>query len=189
MPVVRKPDSTETAVQWTGWRVDSVLRADPLANPARHYYSPANPRAVQDCFFVARICSIRGPMAKTQSLMARLLNTPDLPAIVPRLPPEVLYRVIQTCGLEDCSEFVALATPAQLGRVFDLDLWRARTPGLEERFDPDRFGVWLEVLLDAGAGVAADALAGLDPDLVVGGFAQHIAVFDVVAAAPYTMLD
>ena len=128
-------------------------------------------------------------MAKMQSLMARLLNTPDLPAIVPRLPPEVLHRVIQTCGLEDCSEFVALATPAQLGRVFDLDLWRARTPGVEERFDPDRFGVWLEVLLDAGTDVAADALEGLDPDLVVGGIAQHIAVFDVVAATPYTMLD
>jgi hypothetical protein len=128
-------------------------------------------------------------MANTQSLLARLLNTPDLPAIVPRLPPEVLHRVIQTCGLEDCGEFVALATPAQLGRVFDLDLWRARTPGTEERFDSDRFGVWLEVLLDAGPDVAADTLAGLDLALVVGGIAQHIAVFDVVAATPYTMLD
>ena len=128
-------------------------------------------------------------MANTQSLLARLLNTPDLPAIVPRLPPEVLHRIIQTCGLEDCSEFVALATPAQLGRVFDLDLWRARTPGMEERFDPDRFGVWLEVLLEAGPDVAADTLAGLDLELVVGGIAQHIAVFDAVAATPYTMLD
>jgi len=128
-------------------------------------------------------------MATTQSLMARLLNTPDLPAIVPRLPPEVLHRVILACGLEDCSEFVALATPAQLGRVLDLDLWRARTPGTEERLDPDRFGVWLEVLLEAGTDVAADKLAGLELDLVVGGIAQHIAVFDVVAATPYIMLD
>src|SRR5262249_13859810 len=65
----------------------------------------------------------------------------------------------------------------------------ARTPGVEERFDPDRFGVWLEVLLDAGTDVAADKLAGLDLELVVAGLAQHIAAFDVVAATPYTMLD
>ena len=84
---------------------------------------------------------------------------------------------------------MALATPAQLGRVFDFDLWRGRTPGVEERFDPDRFGVWLEVLVEAGPDVAADKLGGLDLDLVVAGIAQHVAVFDVVAATPYTMLD
>src|SRR5262245_944710 len=128
-------------------------------------------------------------MAKSQTLLARLLNTPDLPAIVPRLPPEVLHRVIEACGLEDCAEFVALATPVQLARVFDLDLWRARTPGSDERFDADRFGVWLAVLLDAGPEVAAEKLAGLDIDLVVAGFAQHIAVFYMVAGASYTTLD
>jgi hypothetical protein len=128
-------------------------------------------------------------MANSQTLLARLLNTPDLPAIVPRLHPDVLHRVIRTCGLEDCAELVAHATPAQLARVFDLDLWRAPVPGREERFDADRFAVWLAVLLDAGAEVAADKLAALDLDLVAGGFAQHVAVFDRAAVAPYTTLD
>jgi hypothetical protein len=128
-------------------------------------------------------------MAKSRSLLARLLNAPDLPAIVPRLQPEVLNRVIQTCGLESCSEVVALATPAQLARVFDLDLWRARAPGADERFDADRFGVWLEVLLDAGPEVAAEKLAGLEVDLVAGGLSQHVLVFDQAAIAPYTTLD
>ena len=27
---------------------------------------------------------------------------------MPRLPPELLHRVIQTCGLEDCAQLVAL---------------------------------------------------------------------------------
>ena len=38
-------------------------------------------------------------MAKSQSLLVRLLNTPDFPTIVPRLQPDVLHRVIQTCGV------------------------------------------------------------------------------------------
>jgi hypothetical protein len=128
-------------------------------------------------------------MANSQSLLARLLNAPDLPAIVPRLKPEVLHRVIQTCGLEDCSAVVSLATPAQLERVFDMDLWRAPTPGRDERFDADRFGVWLAVLLDAGPEVAAEKLAGLDIDLVAAGFAQHIVAMDHAAVAAYTTLD
>jgi hypothetical protein len=128
-------------------------------------------------------------MAKSQTLLARLLNTADLPAIVPHLHPDVLHRVIQTCGLEDCAELVAHATPAQLERVFDLDLWRARAPGRDERFDAERFGVWLTVLADAGPEIAADKLAQLDLDLVAGGFAQHVAAFDHAAVAPYTTLD
>ena len=42
-------------------------------------------------------------MAKSRSLLNRLLSTPDLANAVPRLQPDVLHRVIQTCGLEDCA--------------------------------------------------------------------------------------
>ena len=127
----------------------------------------------------------RGPRRPTglsvstpRPLLERILDTPHLERVVPRMPPEILHRVIQTCGLEDCGELMALATPAQLSRVFDLDLWRAGQPGLDEQFDAARFGVWLEVLMAAGATVAAEKLAGLDIDLVTAGFAQHVRVFD-----------
>jgi len=93
----------------------------------------------------------------------------------------MLHRVIQTCGLEDCSELVALATPDQLARVFDLDLWRAERPGRDEQFDADRFGVWLDVLVEAGAAVAAEKLAEIDIDLVITALAQHVRVFDRAA--------
>ncbi|HEU4693326.1 MAG TPA: DUF6178 family protein, partial [Vicinamibacterales bacterium] len=53
-------------------------------------------------------------------LIDRLLDTPHLAHVVPRLQPEVLHRVIQQCGLEDCGQLVALTTPGQLARVFDL---------------------------------------------------------------------
>ena len=73
---------------------------------------------------------------------------------------------------------MALATPDQLASVLDLDLWRAAQPGLDEQFDADRFGVWLEVLMESGAGVAAQTLAEMDVDLVIAALAQHARVFD-----------
>lgn len=128
-------------------------------------------------------------MAKTRPLLDRLLQTPDLATIVPRLQPEILHRVIQSCGLEDCAEFVALATPDQLTRILDADLWRTRTPGGGEAFDVDRFGTWIAVLMESGAAIAAETLLGLDIDLAIAGFARHAAVFDGAAISPYTTLD
>jgi len=128
-------------------------------------------------------------MAKSRGLLERLLNTPDLPAIVPRLEPELLHRVIQACGLEDCADVVALATPEQVARVVDSDVWRARAAGSDEEFDAGRFGMWLEVLMQSGAAVAAEKLAGLDIDLVIAGLAHHVAVFDSAAVSSYTTLD
>ena len=122
-------------------------------------------------------------------LLDRLLDTPHLAQAIPRLPPELLHRVIQACGLEDSADVVALATPEQLAQVFDLDLWRAPTAGVDEELDPDRFGVWLEVLMQSGVAVAAQKLAGIDLDLVVTGLAQHLAVYDRGAVSPYTTTD
>ena len=122
-------------------------------------------------------------------MIERILDTRQLARVVPRMPPEVLHRVIQACGLEDSGELVALATPDQLSRVFDLDLWRADQPGLDEQFDADRFGLWLEVLMESGAGVAAEKISGMDADLVVAAFAQHVRVFDVAALSPAAPTD
>jgi uncharacterized protein DUF6178 len=120
----------------------------------------------------------------SRTLLERILDTPRVAQIVPHLRPEVLHRVIQSCGLEDCAEFVALATPGQLARVFDLDLWHARRPGLDEELDAGRFGVWLDVLMESGSAVAAEKLAGIDADVVVAALAQHVLVFDRAAKSP-----
>jgi hypothetical protein len=101
----------------------------------------------------------------------------------------VLQRVIQRCGLEECAELVAAATPAQLSRVLDIDLWRVPATGAGEGFDADRFGVWIEVLMQAGAPVAAEKLMGLDLELAVTGLSRLAAMFDQAAVAPFTTLD
>jgi hypothetical protein len=131
--------------------------------------------------------AVRGPW--DGRLLDRILDLPHLAHSVPRLQPELLHKVIQSCGLEDCGELVALTTPEQLGRVLDLDLWRSAGAGRDEQFDPDRFGLWLEVLAESGVNMAAQKLAGMDPDLVITGLAQHVRVFDSASVTPYTTTD
>src|SRR5918911_151744 len=104
---------------------------------------------------------------KQTTALRRILETPALAQVVPQLQPELLHKIIRSYGLEDCGEVVALATPEQLARVFDLDLWRAAKAGMDEQFDAERFGLWIEVLLETGATMAAQKLAGIDAELVI----------------------
>src|SRR5215471_1679509 len=124
-----------------------------------------------------------------RTVLARILDTPHLDHVVPRLQPDLLHRVIQSCGLEDCGELVMLATPEQLTRIFDLDLWRAAEPGMDEQFDAERFGLWLEVLVECGVEIAAQKLAQVDVEVVVAGLSEHARVFDGAVVTPYRTTD
>ena len=104
--------------------------------------------------------------------LARLLDAPSLARVVPHLAPETLHQIIGYRGLDACGELVTSATPAQLASLLDLDLWRHAQPGRDEQFDVDRFGEWLEVLVDTGDSVAARTVAALDPHLVIVGLCR-----------------
>jgi hypothetical protein len=110
--------------------------------------------------------------------LARLLDTPFFARVVPHLAPETLHQLIQYRGLDACGELVTSATPAQLTSLLDLDLWRHAQPGRDEQFDVDRFGEWLEVLVDTGDSVAARTVAALDKHLVIVGLSRYLRVFD-----------
>lgn len=109
-------------------------------------------------------------------LLARVLETPELSAQIPALPAPVLGKLIDHVGLEDAGELVALATTEQLAGIFDEDLWRSARVGEDERFDSERFLLWLEVLLEAGDAFVAERLAALPPDLVTLAFHRHLLV-------------
>jgi Family of unknown function (DUF6178) len=110
--------------------------------------------------------------------LARLLDAPFFARVVPHLAPETLHQLIQYRGLDACGELVTSATPAQLTSLLDLDLWRHAQPGRDEQFDADRFGEWLEVLVDTGESVAARTVAALDKHLVIVGLSRYLRVFD-----------
>lgn len=121
-----------------------------------------------------------------RAAMAGPLDASELIQVVPHLAPETLHQLIRHCGLDVCAEIVASATPTQLASVFDLDLWRSAQPGHDERFDADRFGEWLELLVEAGGTVAARTVAAMDERLVVAGLSRYVRVFDPAAIATAT---
>ena len=121
--------------------------------------------------------------------LARLLDTPFLARVVPHLAPETLHQLIQYRGLDACGELVTCATPAQLTSLLDLDLWRHAQPGRDEQFDVDRFGDWLEVLVDTGDSVAARTVAALDKHLVIAGLSRYLRVFDPGTFEPVAQSD
>src|SRR4051812_7593549 len=121
--------------------------------------------------------------------LARLLDSPFFARVVPHLPPETLHQLIRSRGLEACSELVTSATPAQLTSLLDLDLWRHARPGRDDQFDVDRFGEWLEMLVDAGDSVAAQTVAALDKDLVIVGLSRYVRVFDAGIFEPVAQSD
>ena len=122
--------------------------------------------------------------------LARLLDDASLLArVVPHLAPETLHQLIQYRGLDACGELVTSATPAQLTSLLDLDLWRHTQPGRDEQFDVDRFGEWLEVLVDTGDSVAARTVAALDTHLVIVGLCRYLRVFDPGTFEPTAASD
>jgi hypothetical protein len=121
--------------------------------------------------------------------LARLLDSPFLARVVPHLAPETLHQLIQYRGLEACGELVTSATPAQLTSLLDLDLWRHAQPGRDEQFDVDRFGEWLEVLVDTGEAASARTVAALDQDLVIVGLCRYLRVFDPGTFEPTESTD
>jgi hypothetical protein len=119
-----------------------------------------------------------GARRSVEHRLTRLLDTSFLERVVPHLAPETLHQLVQYRGLDACGELVTSATPAQLTSLLDLDLWRPAQPGLDEQFDVNRFGEWLEVLVDAGDSVAARTVAALDTHLVIIGLSRYLRVFD-----------
>jgi hypothetical protein len=120
--------------------------------------------------------------------LERLLESPHLARIVPRLSPEILHLVIRDHGLDGCGALIAAATPQQLTSVLDLDLWRT-APGRDDQFDERRFGALLETLMEEGESTAARVVASLDCELTVAGLSRYVRVFDPGVFMPAVSSD
>ena len=88
----------------------------------------------------------------------------------------MLGKLIGHVGLEDAGELVALATTEQLAEIFDEELWQSARPGQDERFDAERFLLWLQVMHEAGDRFVAERLADLPLELVTLAFHRHLLV-------------
>jgi hypothetical protein len=116
-------------------------------------------------------------------LLHHVLARPELVAAVRKLPGSVLAALIDRIGLEDAGEIVALASAEQLAQAFEHDLWRAEQTGGDESFQPERFGLWLEVLSEAGDEFLAQRLSALPRDLLLLALHRAVLVLDIDALA------
>ena len=98
---------------------------------------------------------------------------------MPGLLPESLHQIVRDHGLEACGALIAAATPTQLGALLDLDLWSNAQPGVEEQFNAERFGEWVEALVETEPGLAAGTMAAIDANLVIAGLSRYVRVFDL----------
>ena len=125
----------------------------------------------------------RPRVPSSADLLLRILERPALVAAVRQLPGAVLGKLIERIGLEDAGELVALATTAQLERVFDDDLWRAERAGADETFRPERFALWLRVMLDAGEALLVQRLVELPQELLALAVHRLVLVLDMDVVA------
>src|SRR5215471_785084 len=121
----------------------------------------------------------RHQVPASTTLLMRILERPGLVEAVRELPGAVLGKLIDRIGLEDAGELVALASTAQLERVFDDDLWRAVAAAGDETFRPERFVLWLRVMQEAGEEHLIALLCELPQDLVVLAVHRLVLVLDV----------
>jgi hypothetical protein len=124
---------------------------------------------------------VRNRNASPTRLLLRILDQPELVAAVRELPAPVLGRLIDRVGLEDAGELVALASSEQLQGVFDQDLWRAAAPGEDERFRPERFALWLEIMSEGGERFLIEQLCALPRDLLTLAVHRLVLVVDMDA--------
>ena len=113
-----------------------------------------------------------------RALLRRMLDEPDLPALVQALPASALGRIVQQVGLEDSGELLQFASPEQLSELIDHDSWRSGAPGEDEAFDDRRFALWLEVMLECGEDWVADKLVAMSEDLLTLALQRQLLVLD-----------
>ncbi|MDH3626228.1 MAG: DUF6178 family protein [Acidobacteriota bacterium] len=73
-----------------------------------------------------------------------ILNAPRPMRLVRSLPGADFYLTVREIGPTDAIPFVRLASNEQIAHLLDLEAWRG------ERFDGDRCGAWIALILEAG---------------------------------------
>jgi len=100
------------------------------------------------------------PVPTSPNLLS-IIDHPKLPALIRKLSPPALSKLVGTVGVEDAGAIMAMTTPGQMREVFDDLLWRSAGSGLSARFSIGEFLRWLDVLNHEGAAFAARRMHSL----------------------------
>jgi hypothetical protein len=116
----------------------------------------------------------------TGGRLAKLLSdSAALPAFVPTLTARRLKLLIDEVGVADAGMLVEYCSEKQLTTVFDEAVWQRSVPGTPERFDPEAFLEWADMLLEVGDAFAVERLRALGDDLIVTAFVGLLRIADL----------
>jgi hypothetical protein len=87
-----------------------------------------------------------------------LLHAPKPLKLVRSLPESEVYMTVRELGPVDALPLIALASADQIHHLVDLESWR------RDRFDADRAGAWIALLLEAGEPALRRFLRTADDD-------------------------
>lgn len=88
--------------------------------------------------------------------LRNIVDNPALPAVLGRLQPKTLVRLIDRVGLNDAAELMALVPVPKLLRALDEAVWKSSRPGANLVFDPAEFINWLQVWSELGEAFVAE---------------------------------
>ncbi len=97
---------------------------------------------------------------KPHQRMELMLHAPKPMRLVRALPDFDWYITVREIGPADSTALISLASPEQMIHLFDLEAWR------QDRFDGDRAGAWLAVLLESGEPALRRFLRNADGELL-----------------------
>lgn len=96
--------------------------------------------------------------------LRNIVDNPALPAVLGRLQPQTLVRLIDRVGLNDAAELMALVPAPRLLRALDEAIWKSPRPGASAVFDPAEFINWLQVWNEVGELFVAERLAAFNDE-------------------------
>jgi hypothetical protein len=89
-----------------------------------------------------------------------ILSAPEAERLVQSFSPETLFYTLKEIGSADAGDLLSLAMPEQVKSLFDLDCWNRDRPNVH------RMREWIEAMADGGRRKLADALMGLDMEMM-----------------------
>lgn len=114
-----------------------------------------------------------------RQLLSVFTGDKHLPEFIPKLPPNSLGHLIQEIGIADSGELIEFSTPDQFVAIVDDSVWASNEPGMPERFVPEQFLAWMDLVLGIGDEFAAERFAAMDEDLLATAVAYFVKVQDL----------
>ena len=115
------------------------------------------------------------PGERPKTILDNLLSRPDATRLVRATPIQPLFLFIESLGLADAHDLVAMCLPEQIQGFLDLDVWD------KDQLVPSRVAAWLAQLIELPPSRLATHIRKIDPELLTTFLAPQVCIYDLSA--------